>query len=195
MKKILLISLIMFFFLGCSKTKVLLLDSGKPNSAVIVSTNKGSQKLDKIGNFVSLKDKDKAPSKPEKMSEEEIKNRFADLFTAAPPKAKSYMLYFKPHSVVLTEESNAVLEQALEDIKKNAPCMVDVIGHTDSVGSNEVNIKVSLKRAKTIESLIKKEQFKDVLVQAKGYGEEDLLVPTGDDVDEAKNRNVEIFIK
>ncbi len=195
MKYTLLISFSALLFLGCSQTKVLLLDSGKANSAVIVSTNKGSQKLDTVGKFVSLKDKDTAPSKPEKMSEEEIKRQFSDLFEAAPNKAISHILYFKPHSVALTEASISVLKLALEDIKKSTPCTVDVIGHTDTVGSNEINMKVSLKRAKHIESLIKQEHIKDVTIKAKGYGEEDLLVPTADNIDEAKNRNVEIFIK
>jgi len=34
-----------------------------------------------------------------------------------------------------------------------------------------------------------------VSLTAKGYGEEDLLVKTADNVAQSKNRNVEIFIK
>jgi len=73
--------------------------------------------------------------------------------------------------------------------------MVDIIGHTDTTGSNEINIKVSLKRAKYIESILKEKGVKAESLTAKGYGEEDLEVETADNVAEAKNRNVEIFIK
>jgi len=184
-----------FIFIGCAHTRVVLLDSGKVNSSVIVSTDKGSQKLNAVGKYVKLKDKSKAPSKPDMMSEDEIARRFSKVLAAAPKKAISHILYFKPHSTELTEKSLDVLKKAFEDIKKNAPCMVDIIGHTDTVGSNAINAKVSLKRAKTIESLIKKENIEVVSMTAKGYGEEDLLVDTPDNTDEAKNRNVEIFIK
>jgi len=184
-----------FLILGCSQTKVVLLDSGKAHNAVIVSTDKGSQKLDAVGKFVNLKDKETAPSEPETMSKEEIEAQFSKVLAAAPKKAISHILYFKPHSTDLTEVSQSELLKSIEDIRKNAPCMVDIIGHTDTVGSNAINAKVSLKRAKVIEELIKKEKVNIISMTAKGYGEEDLLVNTPDNTDEAKNRNVEIFIK
>ncbi len=185
-----------FLMVGCSApTKVVLLDNGKAHNAVVVSTNKGSAKLDSVGKFVSLKDKDTPPSPPKVMPKEEIEKQFGDLLAVIPKKPVSYILYFEPHSTRLTPESEQELKKALETIKKRQPCMVDIIGHTDTVGSNEINIKVSLKRAKYIKSLIEKEQLGKVEISAKGYGEEDLLVSTPDNTDEAKNRNVEIFIK
>jgi len=184
-----------FFFVGCVHTRVVLLDSGKANSSVIVSNDKGSQKIDAIGKYVRLKNKTMAPSQPEQMSEEEISRRFSKVLSAIPKKAISHIVYFKPHSTDLTEASKEELIKSIEDIRKNAPCMVDIIGHTDTVGSNEINAKVSLKRAQYIESLLKKEKVNVVSISAKGYGEEDLMVETPDNTDEEKNRNVEIFIK
>jgi len=180
---------------GCSKTTVVLLDNGKTQNAVIVSTNKGSSKLDKVGNFVDLKDKEKAPSEPKEMSKEELQDRFSKVLAISPKKPVSFILYFKPNSMELVDSSNSVLDEAVKSIAEHSPCMVDIIGHTDSVGSNEINIKVSLKRAKRVESLIKSKGINVVSLVAKGYGEEDLLVPTPDNIAEEKNRNVEIFIK
>jgi len=191
----LLLPSFLLFMVGCSQTKVVLLDNGKVHNAVIVSTNKGSQKLDAVGKFVSLKDKETAPSEPKVMSKEEIEAQFSNVLAAVPKKAISYIVYFKPYSTELTAESKDELLKSIEDIKKNSPCMVDIIGHTDSVGPNALNAKVSLKRAKYIEALIKKEKVDVISMTAKGYGEEDLLVKTPDNTSEAKNRNVEIFIK
>ena len=193
--KYILLPLFTLFFVGCAHTKVVLLDSGKPNSSVIVSNDKGSQKLEGIGKYVSLKNKTIAPSKPKQMSKEEISRRFSKVLSIIPKKAISHMVYFEPHSTTLTEASKEELLKSIEDIKISTPCMVDIIGHTDTVGSNEINVKVSLKRAKYIEFLIKKEHLNIVSISSKGYGEEDLLVATPDNTDEAKNRNVEIFIK
>lgn len=182
-------------FLGCTKSTVVLLDNGKVENAVIVSTDKGSTKLDKVGNYVDLKDKESATSKVKTMSREEIESRFSKVLAAMPPKPVKYVVYFKPNSKELTQESKSTLEEAIKMIAKRSPCMVDIIGHTDTTGSNEANIKVSLERAKLIESIIKDREVKVVSIKAKGYGEEDLTVQTEDNVAEAKNRNVEIFIK
>jgi len=183
------------FFVGCSQTTVVLLDNGKTHNAVIVSNNKGTSKLDKVGSYVDLKDANKSVGEVKIMSKKEIESRFSKVLAATPPKPVKYVVYFKPKSKELTEESKAVLVKAIETIKKRSPCMVDIIGHTDTTGSNELNIKVSLKRAQYIESILKEKGVKAESLTAKGYGEEDLEVETADNVAEARNRNVEIFIK
>ena len=194
-KKIIFISTLAFLFLGCSKSTVVLLDSGKSHNAILVSTDKGSTKLDKIGSFIDLKDKEALPSKIKMMSKEEIKSRFSKVLAVSPKKAISHILYFKTNSTELTENSKKELINTLNSIKERSPCMVDIIGHTDTVGSNKDNIKVSLKRAKYIASILKKKNIKVVSLSTKGFGEEDLLVNTPDNTEEEKNRNVEVFIK
>ncbi len=183
------------FFIGCSKTTVVLADNGKTHNAIIVKTKKGSVTLDKVGSYVDLKSKDKAPSKIKTMSKEQMQKKFKDVINSAPAKPISYMLYFKPNSLELTEQSKQLLKKVLKSIKDRTPCMVDIIGHTDTVGSNKINIKTSLNRAKYIASIIKEMNIKVVSLSVKGYGEEDLLVKTANNVSNEKNRNVEIFIK
>lgn len=177
-----------------TKATIVLLNSGKKNSSVIVSTDKGSSNLEKVGHFVDLKSKDEAPGSLKTMSEEEIKNRFSNALAAAPLQAKSYLLYFN-NAHALDEASQQIFIEALTSIEKYAPCTVDVIGHTDTVGSSELNLKVSLTRARVVEKMLKEQKIKVVSLAVKGYGEEDLLVMTKDKVNEMKNRNVEIFIK
>jgi len=183
------------FFVGCSQTTVVLLESGKKQNAIIVSTNKGSSKIDKAGSYVNLKDKESAVSKVKVMSKEELESRFSKVLAASPKEPAKYILCFKPKSKELTEESQKILPEVIKTIEEYSPCMVDIIGHTDTTGSSELNIKVSLKRAKVIESILKEKGVKVVSMTAKGYGEEDLQVQTADNIAEAKNRNVEIFIK
>ena len=192
--RFLLILTISSLFIGCSKTTVVLLDSGKAGSSITVATQKATTKVDKVGAFLELKDKDKAPSDVKEMSKEELQSRFGDVLKAAPEKPASYLLYFESGST-LTQESKKMLEEALKTIKKRSPCIVDIIGHTDTTGSSSLNQKVSLKRAKYIKSIIEKKNIKVLSLNAKGYGEEDLQVKTPNNTANAKNRNVEIFIK
>ncbi len=193
--RLLLITTISFLFVGCSKTTVVLLDSGKVGSSITVATQKATTKIDKVGAFVELKDKDEAPSKVKEMSKDELNRRFGDVLKAAPKKPVSYLLYFEAASTNLIPESKKMLEKALKTIKEHSPCTVDIIGHTDTTGSATLNQKVSLKRAKYIKSIIEKKGIKVIALTAKGYGEEDLQIKTPDNTANAKNRNVEIFIK
>jgi len=176
-------------------SSVVLLNSGKKQNAIIVSNEKGSSHLDKVGSFVDLKDKNKAASEIKIMSNKEIQNRFSKALAASPKKAISYILYLKSGRMELTEDSKNVLLEVLKSIKDYTPCIVDIIGHTDTVGSNEGNLKISLKRAKYVEKIIKSKDLNISLLTVKGYGEEDLLIKTPDNTAEVKNRNVEIFIK
>jgi len=195
MRVFIIITIFSIFFVGCSKTTIVLADNGKVHNAIIVSTNRGSVRLDKVGSFVNLRDKNKAPSKIKYMSKEEIQKRFQNVIASVPLKPYSYMLYFKPNSLKLTEKSKKLLDIVLKSIQDRSPCMVDIIGHADTIDSNKKNIKISLYRAKYISSIIKKMNMKVVSLSIKGYGEEDLLVKTADNVEEEKNRAVEIFIK
>ena len=177
------------------KTTVVLLNNGKTQNSVMVSTQKGSANLDKIGAYVDMKDKKKAPPPPKIMPEAEIKKRFGKVLAAAPQKPVSFLLYFKPHEMALTTASQTTFNRAIETIKTRSLSMVDVIGHTDTVGSSKLNIDVSLKRAKYIKNMLSSQDVKLLALNAKGFGEEDLLVKTADNVSEPLNRNVEIYIK
>jgi outer membrane protein OmpA-like peptidoglycan-associated protein len=194
-KQVSIMIFVLLFLSACSKTTVVLLDSGKSQNSIFVSNDTGKVTLDKVGNYVDLAQKDTKISSIKNMSPKEIEDRFSKALASEPLKPMTYILYFKTNSTELTEASEETLKSALKSIEERSPCMVDIIGHTDTVGSNEMNAKVSLERAKSIESLIIAQKLKIKALVAKGYGEEDLLVATKDEVNEAKNRNVEIFIK
>ena len=177
------------------KTTVVLLNNGKTQNAVMVSTDKGSANLDKIGEYVDMRDKKKAPPPPKIMPPEEIKKRFGKVLAAAPKKPLSFMLYFKPHEMALTPASQITFNRAIESMKKRPLAMVDVIGHADTVGTSKLNLDVSLRRAEYIKKMVSSQDVKLLALNTKGFGEEDLLVKTADNVSEPLNRNVEIYIK
>jgi outer membrane protein OmpA-like peptidoglycan-associated protein len=184
-------------FLGAcsSKSTIVLVDSGKKENAIVVATDKGVATLDRVGTFVELKDKSSKPSSIKVISKEEIAHRFGETLAAEPKAPARFILYFKSNSTILDERSKSTLQKALRCIVDRAPCMVDIIGHTDTIGDQKRNLRISKDRAKYIKKyIVTKEQYIKSL-KVKGYGEEDLLIPTADNVAEARNRNVEIFIK
>lgn len=176
-------------------TTVVLADNGNTENAIVVETKKGSVVLDKPGSYVSLSSKDSAPSSVKMMTKEEMNTKFKSAIESAPLKPISVLLYFKSNSNELTDESKAKLPQILKDIKDRMPCEVNIIGHTDTKGSEEHNVELSLERADSVKEWIQSECIDTLKLQVESYGESNLLIPTEDDVAEEKNRRVELLIR
>ena len=87
------------------------------------------------------------------------------------------------------------LFEVSKEIADRPASEVMVIGHTDRVGNAELNDKLSLTRAQLIRNLLIESGVAEDKLEAIGRGERDPLVPTADDVDEPKNRRVEINVR
>ena len=71
-----------------------------------------------------------------------------------------------------------------------------VTGHTDNVGTVEMNIKLSLDRAQTVKDYLVKLGYSEALIQVDGKGWSQPLSPNTSEVLKAKNRRVEFqFVK
>jgi len=178
---------------GCVSERVVLLPSadGRPG-AVVVRDAGGEVRLDQpyAATRRSLGSNDAYQSSPE-----EVNERFGAALDARPPRPVSYVLYFEAGGNVLTAASQAALVDIRRSITELAAPEVRIIGHTDRVGSVEGNDALSLKRAESLrEQLIAAGVAADKL-EAVGRGERDPLVPTADEVDEPKNRRVEIVVR
>lgn len=176
-------------------TTVVLAENGKEHNAIVIQTDAGSTVIDKPGQYVSLTSKNDAPSKIQTMSKENIEKKFNAVQKAAPLKPVHVNLYFKNDSNNLTEESEARLAEILKMIKDRMPCDVNIIGHSDTKGQASYNEKLALERAKYVKNWVLSSNIDLNNLEAKSYGESDLLVETEDNVSEAKNRRVEVFIK
>lgn len=79
------------------------------------------------------------------------------------------------------------LERINEAVGDNITAQLYIIGYTDTVGNAGKNQKLSRGRAKAIAEYFKKKGIWCEIFYA-GMGENGLAVPTGDNVDEARNR-------
>ena len=75
----------------------------------------------------------------------------------------------------------------------HAPVKLYVLGHTDTVGSDDKNLVLSHKRAKSIAVWFKKHGF-TLPVLAVGLGETSLAVATPDETDKAENRRAQYVL-
>ena len=178
---------------ACTTERVVLLPSadGQP-SAVVVRDASGEVLLDQP--YAAAKRR-LAANAAYQSSPEEVRERFADALAAQPARPNSYVLYFEAGGNVLTAESQAALANIRQEIAERAASEVMVIGHTDRVGSVEGNDALSLQRAEGLRDLLVESGVAAAKMEAVGRGERDPLVPTADEVDEPKNRRVEINVR
>jgi outer membrane protein OmpA-like peptidoglycan-associated protein len=128
-------------------------------------------------------------------SDEEARRLFAAALRAQPPRPSSFVLYFLHDSDEFTPESKQVVEGLLNEISRRPAPEVVVIGHTDTMGTDEYNDRLSMQRAERVRLRLIELGITADRILAAGRGKRELLVPTGDQVAEPKNRRVEIVVK
>ena len=101
---------------------------------------------------------------------------------------------FELNSAELKVESYKELDKVIELMNKNPQIKVEISAHTDDLGSEAYNMKLSERRAKSVVDYLLMHDIPQDRLIAKGYGETKPLVPNTSDENRAKNRRVELKI-
>lgn len=129
------------------------------------------------------------------LSESEVRRAFASTLQALPARPTAFVLHFITGTDELTAESKAELQNVLAALKGRPLPDVLVIGHTDTVGDAAGNDRLSAQRAETVKGFLVEIGISAGRIRTSGRGERELLIPTADDVDEPRNRRVEINVR
>jgi outer membrane protein OmpA-like peptidoglycan-associated protein len=173
---------------------VLLPDDQGKTGAIVVSSAGVERRLDRPGETVTV-ESGAPPGLPTLMAGEEVRATAGPALAALPKPPAQFILYFKHDSVELTRESQALLQKVMETIRERAPVDISVVGHTDTVGKKEYNYTLSLKRARTVASILLEKGVDPSVLDITSHGKDNPLVPTGDQVPEPRNRRVEITVR
>ena len=128
-------------------------------------------------------------------TEQEIKEVFGDALGALPPRPVGFIFYFLEGRDELTPESRQVLRQALDEIARRPAAEIEVVGHTDRVGTVQSNDRLSVRRAERVRDELSRLGVAADRLQVSGRGEREPLIATDDEVAEPRNRRVEISIR
>jgi outer membrane protein OmpA-like peptidoglycan-associated protein len=130
-----------------------------------------------------------------RLSEQEVKGAFGAALASIPARPALFLLYFVTGTDELTEDSKGELERMLQELRRRPAPDILVIGHTDKVGGDADNDRLSLMRAERVRSSLVAQGIAAERIQASGRGEREPIVQTADGVDEPKNRRVEINVR
>jgi outer membrane protein OmpA-like peptidoglycan-associated protein len=87
-----------------------------------------------------------------------------------------------------------LLDRVAGSLQQYPNSLVDVYGYTDTVGSAASNQRLSEQRAQSVANYLTSRGVSSARIRWTGFGETNLKVQTGDNVNEPQNRRVEIKI-
>lgn len=128
-----------------------------------------------------------------KVSPRAVKRPHTELMSQMPPPPKPYVLYFEEGSTTVKASSLQTLEELRRAVDENS--WVQITGHTDTVGSTEDNDRLSRERALEIRDVLVAQGLPVQNAKTTGRGEREPQVKTGDGVDNADNRRVEVILR
>ena len=113
---------------------------------------------------------------------------------AAPALAapRSYLVFFDFNKSDLTPQAVSIVNQAAANAGPAHVTQLTVTGHTDTVGSDAYNMRLSRRRAESVAAQLEKDGIRASEIDIVAKGKRDLLVPTADGVREPQNRRVQI---
>ncbi|WP_321365526.1 OmpA family protein [uncultured Desulfuromusa sp.] len=186
---------IAFSLVACSTSRIVLLDSGKEASAIVVKTDQGELTLNEPNTYTELSSARAKPTEPKTINPQVMEKEYGALIDSTPKPPINFLLYFETGTTILTAQSKQHFPEIIAAIKERIPCEVNIIGHSDRTGSKEYNVQLSLQRAHYVNSWLIEQKLDISNIIVESYGEEAPLIPTADGVSEPKNRRVEVLIR
>lgn len=125
----------------------------------------------------------------------EIKN---DIITIAPIEVGVDVplnnIFFEYAKATLRPDSYPELDRISDTMKENPNLVIEVQGHTDNVGSNESNLKLSQDRAEAVRKYLLSKKIQAARVTSVGYGETKPIATNDTEDGRAQNRRVQLAI-
>jgi OmpA-OmpF porin, OOP family len=185
-------SLIAFALAGCAGNQISVIpDEGSgiavldPASETEVSVVNQASNVIVSGKNVSVK----------ALDPKAFDTRNAALLASLPPAPRPFTLYFKENSTEPDDASQAVLKEIFAEIRSRPGADIQITGHTDTVGAQDDNDALSLRRAAEITSYLFTVGLDKTIVRLAGRGERELKEQTADNVASAVNRRVEVIVR
>jgi outer membrane protein OmpA-like peptidoglycan-associated protein len=103
-------------------------------------------------------------------------------------------IYFDTGKATIRPESYPVLDDAVRVLKANPKVVVEIAGHTDSVGSDSYNMGLSQRRADSVRTYLISRGIEPNRLIARGYGESSPVASNGTREGRQMNRRIEFRV-
>lgn len=101
-------------------------------------------------------------------------------------------IHFEFNSAILTPAARQSLQRVVRSLRNQPGSRVEIAGHTDSLGNDNYNLKLSQQRANSVRSYLVRNGIDGSRLSAKGYGEQQPIESNATESGRAMNRRVEM---
>ena len=109
------------------------------------------------------------------------------------PVRQLFVVYFNTGQSDVLPEGQATITQAAATFKQGGTNVL-VKGHADRVGTQGINLRLSMARTAAVKAALMSAGVPESAIRSGSLGEENLPVPTADQVPERLNRSVHITV-
>jgi OOP family OmpA-OmpF porin len=102
---------------------------------------------------------------------------------------------FETNKATLTRNSEKILEDAYNALVANPDVQVEISGHTDSVGSEQANQALSLRRAQAVKNWLVQKGIAGNRMKTVGKGENEPVASNDTAEGRAENRRIEFYVQ
>ena len=104
-------------------------------------------------------------------------------------------VFFDSGKATLRRESYTELDELYDYMKFKKNLKIEIAGHTDDIGDDAFNLKLSQQRAESVKNYLVKKGISANRIIAKGYGETQPVADNTTDEGRQKNRRTEVRIR
>ncbi len=187
-------SLLLLSGCGTREMIVLIPDPDGSVGEIMVTTQAGSQTMNRPFMAIEVRETDTVPSAPKTVDKDLLNETFASALGAQPAPPVAFILYFRTGTSQLTKGSALKIPEIMLAIRARQAGDIIIVGHTDTKGREEMNMRLSMQRAERVATIISTEGVDPVRIIVTYHGEKEPLVPTGNNIHEPRNRRVEVIV-
>jgi len=103
-------------------------------------------------------------------------------------------IFFESGSAALLSTSNREIEKLKTLLAENPNLRIEIIGHTDNVGSEADNLSLSLSRAQAVQNALVNKGIARTRIMATGKGESNPIASNDNELGRSQNRRTEFII-
>ncbi|MEM9549248.1 MAG: OmpA family protein [Bacteroidota bacterium] len=104
-------------------------------------------------------------------------------------------IFFESGSAILKTESDLEISRLAANLLKNSMVKIEILGHTDDVGSEEDNMLLSEQRAESVMNALIRKGIATERISSKGYGESRPIDSNETEEGRKNNRRTEFVVK
>lgn len=195
--RIALLLMLIVFASGCAARKdmvILVPDPEGRTGSITVTNQAGTVAIETPNHATTISNSNVIPAPPERIEKAEIDKQFSEALSIQPKQSRHFILYFEKDTQ-LTAESGKLIPDILQSVRERNSVDISVVGHADTVGSRDFNMALSRKRAESVRALLVDQGVETSNITTTSHGKENPLIKTEDNVNEPRNRRVEVIVR